>query len=200
MFRPVGTVGRMLLAAAIAVGGLAYAVAQEQGETTVDVIQVEPMGAAATEKEPLSPAAQAKAAEDAVQGADASCASQARALQSARREQDIIRVTCLEDKLAQCEVNLQNIKRRQAALGEAIDQGDSGRRNHEFTVIGVLSQKFSMLAQAANECVGQDLFETGDTQVREEVDLFSPVEDPAVVNAVPEWPIPFIPPPVSGVN
>jgi len=198
MFRPVGTVVWALMAALVAVGGLAYAVAQQEGDTTVELIQVEPMGAQATE--PLSPAAQAKAAEAAVERAGRSCAAQAQALQSAKREQDIIRVTCLEDKLSQCDANLQNIKRRQVALGEAIDEGDSGRRNHEFTVIGVLSEKFSMLAQAANQCVGQDLFDTGETQVREEIGLFAPDENPAVVTTVPEWPIPFIPPPVSGVN
>jgi hypothetical protein len=64
----------------------------------------------------------------------------------------------------------------------------------------VLSQKFKMLAQAANQCVGQDLFDTGDTMVREEVDLFAPDEDPAVITPVPDWPVPYIPPPVSGVN
>jgi hypothetical protein len=67
-------------------------------------------------------------------------------------------------------------------------------------VIGVLSQKFKMLAQAANQCVGQDLFDTGDTMVREEVDLFAPDEDPAAITPVPDWPVPYIPPPVSGVN
>ncbi len=200
MFRPMGTVVRALMAALVVVGGLAYAVAQQEGDTTVELIQVEPMGAEATETEPLSPEAQSKAAEAAVERAERSCAAQGQALQSAKREQDIIRVTCLEDKLSQCDANLQNIKRRQVALGEAIDEGDSGRRNHEFTVIGVLSEKFSMLAQAANQCVGQDLFDTGDTQVREEVGLFAPDENPAVVTTVPEWPIPFIPPPVSGVN
>jgi hypothetical protein len=200
MFRPAGSVGRALFAALVAVGGLAYAVAQEGGDTTVDVIQVEPMGEQTARAESLSPQEQAKAADSAVERAEASCAAQARALQSARKEDDIILVTCLEDKLSQCDVSLQNIKRRQAALDQAIAEGDSGLRNHEFTVIGVLSQKFSMLAQAANQCVGQDLFDTGETQVREQVDLFAPDEDPAVVTAVPEWPIPFIPPPVSGVN
>jgi hypothetical protein len=92
------------------------------------------------------------------------------------------------------------MKRRQAALDEAIADGDSGRANHESTVIGVMSQKFKALAQAANQCVGQDLFDTGDTQNRSEVDLFAPDESPAVVNSVPNWPIPYIPPPVSGVN
>jgi len=194
-----GTVGQALLAALVAGGGLGYAVAQESGDSTVDVVKVEPMGASA-EEQSLSPAEQAKAAESAVAKASASCEAQAQALKNAKGEKDIIRATCLDDKLARCNANLQNMKRRRAALDESIAEGDTGRSNHEFTVIGVLSQKFKMLAQAANQCVGQDLFDTGDTQVREDVDLFAPDENPTVVPIVPNWPIPYIPPPVSGVN
>jgi len=194
-----GTVGQALLAALVAGGSLGYAVAQEAGDSTVEVVKVEPMGGSAGQ-EGLSPAAQAKAAEAAVANATASCGAQSQALQSAKRDKDIIRATCLDDKLSQCNANLQNIKRRQTALNEAIAEGDTGSSNHEFTVIGVLSQKFKMLAQAANQCVGQDLFDTGDTQVKEEVDLFAPDENPAVITTVPDWPIPYIPPPVSGVS
>ena len=199
MFRRMGPVAHTLLAALVVGGGLGYAVAQEGNNSTVDVVKVEPMGASA-EREALSPAAQVKAAEAAVANATASCGAQSQALQSAKREKDIIRATCLDDKLSQCNANLQNIRRRETALNEAIADGDTGRSNHEFTVIGVLSQKFKMLAQAANQCVGQDLFDTGDTVVREEVDLFAPDEDPAVITPVPDWPVPYIPPPVSGVN
>jgi hypothetical protein len=177
------------LAALVVGGGVGYAVAQEGGDSTVEVVEVEPIGASA-EQETLSPAAQAKGAEAAVANAAASCGAQSKALQSAKREKDIIRATCLDDKLSQCNANLQSIKRREAALNEAIAEGDTGRSNHEFTVIGVLSQKFKMLAQAANQCV----------EVKEEVDLFAPDENPAVIAAVPDWPIPYIPPPVSGVN
>ena len=199
MFRGMGTAGYVVLAVVVVGGGLGLAVAQEAAESTVDVVKVEPMGASA-EQETLSPAAQAKAAEGAVANATASCTAQSQALKSAKREKDIIRATCLDDKLSQCNANLQNIRRRETALNEAIADGDTGRSNHEFTVIGVLSQKFKMLAQAANQCVGQDLFDTGDTVVREEVDLFAPDEDPAVITPVPDWPVPYIPPPVSGVN
>jgi hypothetical protein len=194
-----GTVGHALLAALAVGGSLGYAFAQGGGDSTVDVVKVEPMGLS-TDKETLSPKAQAKAAEAAVANASASCVAQSQALQSAKRDKDIIRSTCLDDKLSQCNANLQNIKRREAALNEAIADGDTGRGNHEFTVIGVLSQKFKMLAQSANQCVGQDLFDTGDTEVREEVDLFAPDENPAVIIGVPDWPIPYIPPPVSGVS
>ena len=57
-----------------------------------------------------------------------------------------------------------------------------------------------MLAQAANQCVGQDLFDTGDTEVKQDVDLFAPDENPTVITTVPDWPIPYIPPPISGVS
>ena len=199
MFKRIGSVGQALVVAMAAAGGVGYAVAQENGESTVDVIKLEPIGEE-SRQEAASPAAQKKAAESAVASASSSCSAQSQALQSAKRESDIIRATCLDDKLSQCNANLQNMKRRQAALDEAIAAGDTGRANHESTVIGVMSQKFKALAQAANQCVGQDLFDTGDTQSRSEVDLFAPDQSPAVVNSVPNWPIPYIPPPVSGVN
>ena len=199
MFRPTAAMGQAVLAAILVAGGVGYAFAQEGSDSTVDVVKVQPIGAPA-EQQTLSPAAQAKAAQAAVQSASASCEAQSGALQRAKRETDIIRATCLQDKLDQCNANLQNIKRRQSALNDAIANGDTGSSNHELTVIGVLSQKFKMLAQASNLCVGQDLFDTGDTQVKEEVDLCAPDENPAVTTSVPDWPIPFIPPPVSGVN
>jgi hypothetical protein len=200
MFKRMRTVGQALLAALLAVGSLGYAFAQEEAsDSTVDVIQVEPLRAP-DKAQALSPASQAKAARSAMASAAASCTAQSQALKSAKRESDIIRATCLKDKLDQCKASLQSMKRRQAALDQAIAAGDSGSGNHEFTVIGVLSQKFKALAQAANQCVGQDLFDTGETQVREEVDLFAPDENPAAMSPVLDWPIPFIPPPVSGVS
>ncbi len=198
MFRRMGTWGRALLATTVVASAVGYATAQE-GETSVDVITVQPM-AEPNPADNMTPKQQTEAAETAVESASASCGAQSSALQGAKRERDIIRATCLDDKLSQCNANLQNMKRRQTSLNEAIAAGDSGRANHEFTVIGVLSQKFKMLGQAANQCVGQDLFETGDTQVKEEVDLFAPTENPAVTRPAPTWPVPFIPPPVSGVT
>ena len=199
MFRGMGTVGQAVSAILLVGSGLGYALAQEGGESTVEVVKVTPLGAS-TEQPAPSPAAQAQAAQAAIASATANCDAQSQALQSAKRDKDIILATCLDDKLSQCNANLQNIKRRESALNQAIGEGDSGLSNHEFTVIGVLSQKFKALAQAANQCVGQDLFDTGETQVKEEVDLFAPDDDPAVITEVPDWPIPYIPPPVSGVS
>ena len=197
MINRIQSIIQVCLGLALVGSGLGYALAQE-GEATVDVVKVDPVAPIA-EAETLSPAEQVAAAEAAVEQGAATCRAQDAALKDAKREKDIIRATCLDDKLAQCEANLQNLKRRQGALGDAIQANDAGSRNHEFTVVRVLSQRFRMLQQAANQCVGQDLFETGDTRVRQEVDVFAPDEDPAVIPPVIEPPIPYIPPPVSGV-
>lgn len=187
----------------LVVGGMVrLALAQvEDGssETFVDVVQVGPL---ALEAEPaLSKAEQARRTEEIVRSASASCAGMAASLEAARKQNDIIMATCIDDKLTQCNANLQNLKRRQQALQEAALQNDASWRNHEFTVVGVLEQKIQVLEQAANRCIGQDIFETGDTQVRPDVDPYAPDEDPTViVYPIPPDTIPYIPPPVSAIN
>mgnify|MGYP001815702592 FL=1 len=199
MFRRRGSVSGAFWAALAVVSGVGVAVAQPGAQSTVDVVKVESMGEP-DQQEVVTPSQQKKNAEAAVSSAGATCSAQSQALQSAKRDKDIIRATCLDDKLSQCTASLQSLKRREAALNQAIAEGDTGRANHEHNVIGVMSQKLKMLAQAANQCVGQDLFDTGATEVKQDVDLFAPDENPTVITTVPDWPIPYIPPPISGVS
>lgn len=118
-------------------------------------------------------------------------------LDEARRERDIIRVTCLNDKLTQINAHLRTLQQRRENLQEAINTGDESRRNHEFTVITVLGQHFRTLEQEAGACIGQDIFETGTTRIIFEVDPSTPEEDLIIQDpGLPE--VPFIPPPASG--
>jgi hypothetical protein len=94
-------------------------------------------------------------------------------LNDARKESDIIRITCLNDKLTQINANLRNAQQRLEALTSAVDRDT---RNHEYLVLMVLKQKLKTLDQEAGQCVGQDIFETGNTQVTTEV-------DPSVANS-----------------
>lgn len=118
-------------------------------------------------------------------------------LDEARRDGDIVRVTCLDDKLTQINAHLRTMGDRIESLSEAIDTGDDARRNHEFTVISVLSQNFSQLERNANECIGAALYETGATRVVTEIDPETPDEDPSVAPAIPPIEVPIIPPPRS---
>ena len=119
-------------------------------------------------------------------------------LDEARRERDIIRVTCLNDKLTQINAHRRTLESRSESLQEAVNTADEGRRNHEFTVISVLGQQFTTLESEAGACIGQDLFETGSTRVVTDVDPAAPEEQ----LDFPEPPgdpgdLPFIPPAAS---
>ncbi|MEQ8459932.1 MAG: hypothetical protein RL885_28935 [Planctomycetota bacterium] len=117
-------------------------------------------------------------------------------LDEARRERDIIRVTCLNDKLTQINARLRQLQSRKETLEEAINIRDGERRNHEFTVITVIGQAFRTLEQEANSCIGQDIFETGTTRVVTDIDPGTPEEDLVIQDPGPPS-VPFIPPPAS---
>ena len=74
MFRRMGAVGQALLTVFVTVGGLGYAMAQESGESTVDVVKVDPVGEPSEDKA-RSPAEQRGAAESAVASASSSCSA-----------------------------------------------------------------------------------------------------------------------------
>lgn len=96
-------------------------------------------------------------------------------LAEARREGDIIRVTCLNDKLTQVNAN---VSTAQSRLDAAKGSSDPAKRRHELTVLTVLAQKFQVLDQEAAQCVGQELFETGSTSVQTDIDPATvPFED-----------------------
>jgi hypothetical protein len=87
-------------------------------------------------------------------------------LSEARREADMIRVTCLNDKLTQINANVHTAQSRLTAYNKAVDVD---QRSHELTVLNVLGQKLQVLDQESNQCVGQDLFETGPAKIQVEI-------------------------------
>ncbi|MCC7537425.1 MAG: hypothetical protein IT379_14475 [Deltaproteobacteria bacterium] len=120
-------------------------------------------------------------------------------LDDARRERDILRITCLNDRLTQVNVNLRTAHVRIRALEDAIEGNDESRRNHEFTIIIVLDQKWRQLEREAQECIGTGMFDTeGRTSVRVWV-VGVPDDDPTQINDVGIiFDVPM-PPPSSGM-
>jgi hypothetical protein len=114
-------------------------------------------------------------------------------LDEARKDADIIRVTCLDDKLTQINANLRSVETRLEALRKAVDPD---RRTHEHTVLTVLAQKLQVLDQEAHQCVGQAMYETGQTKVLTEIDTDSlPFEEtPSTPPAVQPPTLPTLPP------
>ena len=117
--------------------------------------------------DPSSPAEQMTAADSIVTRGTGLSQRVTQMLDDARRDADVIRVTCLNDKLTQINANLRTAQSRYASLQRIVD---AEQRKHELTVLSVLGQKLQVLDQEANQCVGQDLYETGPTKITTEID------------------------------
>jgi hypothetical protein len=121
-------------------------------------------------------------------------------LETARKEADIIRITCLDDKLTQVNANMRNVESRLDALRKAVD---TDRRSHEHTVLTVLAAKLQVLDQEAQQCIGEGMYETGETTVVTEIDtkmLPFGETDPSVPPFVFPPSLPIVPPPASGTR
>jgi hypothetical protein len=180
------------LFAALALGamGFGFAIAQDDAREEEADLPVR-------ERVQLSPADQLTEAQTIEERGTAISRRVLGMLDEARRERDIIRVTCLNDKLTQINAHLRTLQSRRENLQEAVNTGDESRRNHEYTVITVLGQHFRTLEQEANACIGQDIFETGTTRVQVDIDPTTPEEDLLIREPAPPE-VPFIPPPASG--
>lgn len=111
---------------------------------------------------------QLTAAQDIVSGAERLSTRISTMVSQAQREKDIMRVQCLDDKLAQVNANLRTARARLSVL-EA--QRDPQMRAQAMTVLQVLDQKFQVLDQEASQCIGQNIFETGTTKLETDIDL-----------------------------
>lgn len=120
-------------------------------------------------------------------------------LESARKDADIIRITCLDDKLTQINANLRSAETRIDALRKAVD---AELRVHEYTVLSVLGNKLQVLDQEAHQCVGEAMYETGETTVVTEIDTdMLPFEEtPSVPPVVLPPSLPTLPPHASGIR
>ncbi|MCS6799626.1 MAG: hypothetical protein NZ898_14105 [Myxococcota bacterium] len=177
---------------AIVIAGSGYALAQTdaaEGEAEVGVRQ----------RASLSGPEQLAEARRIEERATAITRRVAGMLEEARRSTppDVLRITCLTDKLTQMQAHLQTLAERGRSLERAVQQGDHDLRDHEFTIISVLGSKFNVLEQEANQCLGQDIFETGATSVSTSIDPEVPEEDPENIGDPTAPGSPFVPPPGS---
>jgi hypothetical protein len=124
-------------------------------------------------------------------------------LDEARRDKDIMRANCLNRKLTEVNANVRNVEQRTKGLQDAVAGNDTGRRNHEFTVLSVLSQKLDQLDREAAQCLGQSVYEPGASQVITTIpDYADRLGDPTDPTGVPPGAPPSftVPPPLSAIN
>lgn len=126
-------------------------------------------------KEALSPSAMIEQGENVVEKGATLSQTVSGLVREATDEADMMKVTCLNDKLTQIDGNLRAAQQHLRQLRTA---QDPGVREHEHTMIMVLGGKLDVLGQEASQCVGQDLYSTGETLVETQIDTdMLPFED-----------------------
>jgi len=108
--------------------------------------------------------------------------------ETARRQKDIIKLNCVNDKQLQAKVNASIAEQANVALQENIARADEGGRTHEFTRLTIISQKVLVLGAEAENCIGEDLSFVGATRVDLDIDPNIPRDDPTQPG-VPTTPI-----------
>ncbi|MGZ3420411.1 MAG: hypothetical protein ACXVEF_06920 [Polyangiales bacterium] len=142
----------------------------------------------------IAPGDQTKVAEAYITKVEASAKRVRHMLDEARRNKDVIKATCLSDKLAQIEVALKGVRERVSSLKAAAARGDTDLRNHEMRVATVLKKRSDQLDTEANQCIGEELgFPSDDTKVVYTIDPNIAPDDPGgggdpIVTYVPPLP------------
>jgi hypothetical protein len=114
-----------------------------------------------------------------------------RQLQSAKKDRDVVRVLCLNDKLNQVDVALRSGQDRLGALEAAAERKDADRCLHEYTVLVVLNDHARVLNGEASQCVGEETGFVGEAEVSVSIDPNLPDGDTGFVadpNAIPPPP------------
>jgi len=169
----------------------ASAVLAEQGGAPSDDDE-----AALEQEAVLSPAQQRAWAGEQAQDMEELATRLQALLDDARRDRDIIKVTCLNDKLTQLGANIRSFQGRIDQHEAAVREGNEELRDHLYRLMVILEQRTQNLRLEAEACVGESDVVFGRTSVEVDVDSRITDDDPTLVP-----PVDFIfdrPPAASG--
>jgi hypothetical protein len=102
-------------------------------------------------------------------------------LDRARKEKDTLKITCLDDKLTQVNVNLRGVEERASALKVSVQGGDKATANQQFTILKIYFSRIRGLMAEAESCVGDVDVVLGEAETTVTVDDNITQEDPTTL-------------------
>ena len=106
-------------------------------------------------------------------------------LEAARKQRDVVKTLCLNDKLSQLDVAIRSGRDRRTQLQAAVARNDGELSNHEFTILTVLRQRSEQLVAEANQCIGEEAAFVGDTRTNVTIDPSIPQDETPYPNTDP---------------
>jgi len=128
-------------------------------------------------KTTLSPQEQLTEANKHVSRMEGAAAGVRKQLEEARRQRDVVKTLCLNDKLSQIDVAIRSARDRKTQLQAAVSRNDSELSGHEFTILTVLRQRSEQLVAEANQCIGEESAFVGDTKTTVQIDPRIPIDE-----------------------
>ena len=114
-------------------------------------------------------------------------------LEEARKQRDVVKTLCLNDKLSQIDVATRSARDRRDQLQAAVNRNDAELANHQFTILTVLRQRVEQVVAEANQCIGEEGAFEGETRTFVTIDpAIAPDEtpypptDPSLIIGVPQ--------------
>lgn len=100
-------------------------------------------------------------------------------LTQAKKNRDVVKALCLDDKVKQMKLATDTAKDRVVDLTSATTQNDADRSKHEFTVVQVLRERVQTLVAEAQQCIGEETGFIGNTDITIDIDPAIPDADPS---------------------
>jgi hypothetical protein len=101
--------------------------------------------------------------------------------EEARKDKDVIRLNCVNEKLIGIRGMLSIAEASYTALKDAVSRDDADERTHEFTKLQIAYTKAMELKAEAESCAGEVTIYFGDTVLDTTVDPEVPEEDPTTI-------------------
>jgi adenosyl cobinamide kinase/adenosyl cobinamide phosphate guanylyltransferase len=155
----------------------AFAAEEAADSSTERSVDLAPASVSTARETDLAPAERLAQGQEIVVAIEAASQAIQRQLQSARKDRDVVRVLCLNDKLNQVDVALSSAQDRLGSLRTAIEHSDADRARHEYTVLEVLNDRARVLVNESNQCVGEETGFIGEAEVSVSVDPNLPDPD-----------------------
>jgi hypothetical protein len=76
-------------------------------------------------------------------------------LEEARKEKDIVKLNCVNEKLTQLKGLVRVGEQSEIALQENVAKGDEGNARHEYAKVDLATQRAQQLRADAEQCIGQ---------------------------------------------
>ena len=98
-------------------------------------------------------------------------------LEGTRREGDLTKLQCLNNRLTSIRALLQVSESAETAMKEALSAGEAERADHEFRKIAVARNKAQQLRAEADQCISESGLKSGQTVVKAEQELTKPEDE-----------------------